>query len=85
MGTLTLKQINRLFWLGRYSERLDTTLRYMMKYYDIMIDGTPAPYEDICRMLTIPDIYTSVDDFWERYLFDQDNPDSMARACWIME
>lgn len=81
MGTLTLKQINRLFWLGRYSERLDTTLRYMMDYYDSMIDGTPDPYEDFCRMLTIPNVYKDVDNFWHDYLFDPGNPDSMATAA----
>lgn len=81
MGTLTLKQINRLFWLGRYSERLDTTLRYMMDYYDSMIDGTPAPYEEFCRMLTIPNIYDDREVFWHDYLFDPENPDSMVTAA----
>lgn len=49
-----------------------------------MIDGTPTPYEDICEMLTIPDVYTSTDEFWQHYLFDRDNPDSMARAADYM-
>ncbi|MGN0955200.1 alpha-E domain-containing protein [Dialister sp.] len=81
MGTLTLKQINRLFWLGRYSERLDTTLRYMMDYYDSMIDGTPAPYDSFCRMLSIPNVYKNEETFWHDYLFDPGNPDSMAAAA----
>lgn len=81
MGTLTLKQINRLFWLGRYSERLDTTLRYMMNFYDDMIDGTPASYDEFCRMLSIPDVYEDEETFWHDYLFDPENPDSMAAAA----
>ena len=31
MGTVTLSKQNRLFWLGRYAERVYTTTQYMMK------------------------------------------------------
>ena len=31
MDTVTLSKQNRLFWLGRYVERVYTTTQYMMK------------------------------------------------------
>ena len=34
MGSLTLSKIDRLYWMGRYAERVNTTLRFLMKYYD---------------------------------------------------
>ena len=39
MDTVTLSKQNRLFWLGRYAERVYTTTQYMMKQYDRLIDG----------------------------------------------
>ena len=67
--------------MGRYAERVNTTLRFMMKYDDQLIDGHPIDFHVICDRLSMPDIYTSDDDFVARFTFDEDNPDSIYTAA----
>lgn len=76
MGTLSLGQINHLFWLGRYMERVKTTLRVSGTVYDTLLDGT-ADVHRLCALLSIPDIYDGADDFIGRYMFDADDPNSV--------
>ena len=38
MDSLSVSKLNRLYWLGRYYERLATTLGYLWDWYDVMID-----------------------------------------------
>lgn len=79
MGTLSVNKINHLFWLGRYTERVSTTLRFMIDVGDKMLDGSgEVDYHDICRHLIIPDIYQDADDFCTRFLFEKENPDSIT-------
>lgn len=70
MGIVSLTTINRLFWVGRYSERVYTTLAYLNKCYDDMLDGTPMDYQDFCVKLGVPCSYQSVDEFFRNYIFD---------------
>ena len=81
MGSLTLSKIDRLYWMGRYAERVNTSLRFLMKYYDQLIDGHPMDHREICERLTVPDIYTGNDDFITRFIFDENNPDSIYTAA----
>lgn len=77
MGIISVEQTNRLFWLGRYSERVYTTLRLYSNSFDSMIDKKVYHYQDFCRMIDIPDIYGSKECFKESYPFDESNPDSI--------
>lgn len=77
MGIISIENTDRLFWLGRYSERVYTTIRLFADSYDLMIDIDFSNYEDFCRRLDIPNIYKSKEDFIERYSFDEYNPDSL--------
>lgn len=77
MGTISIEKMNHLLWLGRYTERVYTTLRMFDKYYDIMIDRDFFAYDDYCRRLTIPNIYSDKDHFTDSYLFEPENPDSL--------
>lgn len=77
MGTISLEKMNHLFWLGRYTERVYTTLLMFDKYYDMMIDQDEYAYHNYCTRLAIPDIYADVEDFTQSYLFSGKNPDSM--------
>ena len=78
MGVISVEQTDRLFWLGRYTERVYTTISLFSARVDRMIDGEPGGYVDFCRHLEIPDIYTSDEDFQEKYAFDIENPDSIV-------
>ncbi len=77
MGIISIEQTSRLFWLGRYTERVYTTIRLFSRYYDAMLDDGWT-YSDFCTMLEIPDVYSDRDDFNSRYPFDAENPDSIC-------
>lgn len=77
MAILSLTNSDRLYWLGRYSERVYTTLRFFAQYFDSMIDLDPGEYADFCKKQDIPNIYTSKEDFSKRYCFDENDPNSI--------
>jgi len=86
MQTLTATKINsgvssakanRLYWLGRYAERVYLTLHMLRKHFDLMIDKDKEAYITFCSRMGIENKYTSADDFTKRYLFDVSNPESV--------
>ena len=77
MGIISVEQANSLYWLGRYTERVYTTIRIYFKRFDQMIDESKDSYEQFCQMIDIPNVYTSREDFLKRYPFDTENPDSI--------
>ena len=77
MDIISVENADRLYWLGRYSERVFTTIRLFSASFDDMIDTKLDSYEDFCRRLEIPNIYTSGADFIRRYCFDPEVPDSI--------
>ena len=84
MGVISLEKSECLFWLGRYTERVYTTICIFNDVLDKMLDQEENRYVGFCERLNIPNIYTSPEDFVDRYLFDPENPDSiystLARA-----
>lgn len=77
MGIISIEKANELYWLGRYTERVFTTLQVFNSIYDKMIDQDTFAYDEFCMRLTIPNIYVSQEDFIKRYLFDEKNTDSL--------
>ena len=77
MGIITVNQSDCLFWLGRYIERVYTTLRMYNREYDRLIDETQDSYGAYCQRMGIPNIYSSREGFVKRYPFDASNPDSI--------
>lgn len=77
MAILSLENSDRLYWLGRYSERVYTTLRFFERQFDSMIDLKTDEYEEFCEQQDIPNIYTSKEDFAKRYCFDETDPNSI--------
>lgn len=78
MDIISVEQTNRLLWLGRYTERVYTTLRLYSNSFDTMIDEITDSYAQFCNMIDIPDVYGSKEEFQEKYPFDENNPDSIA-------
>ncbi len=69
---------NRLYWLGRYAERVYLTLHMLRKHFDLMIDEDKDAYIIFCTKMGVDkNKYTSADDFTKRYLFDATNPESV--------
>ena len=77
MGIISIEQTDRLFWLGRYSERVYTTLRLYSESFDRLIDIDSYDYAEFCRRLDIPDVYGSKEKFKERYPFDEEDTNSI--------
>lgn len=77
MGTITAVNVNNLFWLGRYTERVFSTLNAFFRYADKMLDSSKATYKKYLEYISVPDIYTGAEDFFDRYVFDGSVPDSI--------
>ncbi|MGM9759418.1 MAG: alpha-E domain-containing protein [Parabacteroides sp.] len=75
--TISAVKANRLFWLGRYVERAYLNLHLLRRYYDQMIDGDPAVYEEYYKKLDAP--YASLDTNWPflGLVYDEKNPCSL--------
>ncbi|MCI8497102.1 MAG: alpha-E domain-containing protein [Clostridiales bacterium] len=80
MSAFSLSTTNRLFWMGRYSERVFTTLQYMIETFDKMHNGKSADYINYCKCVGIPNIYQNQHHFCSCYLFDTTNPDSVITS-----
>ena len=68
---------NRLFWMGRYAERVYLALHLLRRHYDLMIDEDGDAYKTFCSKMGIEDKYHSPEHFIESYLYDEGNPDSV--------
>ena len=77
MGIITLKKSNHLFWLGRYIERVYTTLKYYIKGVDKMIDKNPNYYAEYYEKIGILDIYGSKEKFKKIYAFSEEDSNSI--------
>ncbi len=77
MGIISVEKADHLFWIGRYTERVFTTLAAFFEFYDRMIDVDLAAYKKFCERIAIPDIYTDRKDFIRRYLYDETDPNSV--------
>lgn len=78
MGVISIEHSDRLFWLGRYTERVFTTLKTLEKQYDSMIDTNPMKYTEFLNIFGLDDIYGNMQDFVASFLFDKNNPHSVA-------
>ena len=56
MGIISLNKASRLYWLGRYTERVYTGLKKAKPIYDAGVDGREGDYADYCFRLGIPGI-----------------------------
>lgn len=71
---------NQLYWLGRYEERVYTTLHLLRKCYDKMIDGEPNEYVSFWQKFNVANTYLSNEDFELGMLYDENNPNSVLSA-----
>lgn len=80
MGIVSLENTDRLYWLGRYSERVYTTIRLFSLSFDRLLDlegDDMAHIAQFCKDLEIPNIYRTKEDFLSRYCFDGQDPNSI--------
>lgn len=77
---ISAMKANRLYWLGRYEERVYLTLHLLRKCYDKMIDGDPKDYETFWQKLDVCNTYKTTEDFQHGMMFDEDNISSVLSA-----
>ena len=77
MGIKSVMNTDRLYWLGRYSERVFTTLKLFSESFDTLIEQYGEDHRGFCASLEIPDVYIDKDDFIDRYAFSLDDPNSI--------
>ncbi len=84
MGTVTLNKNNRLFWLGRYAERLCQGVANVRAMQDQLIDGDAADAAHYCRCLGVDIAFTTAEEFCQRYCFDRTLSASLASTADAM-
>ena len=77
MGTISLEHSDRLYWLGRYTERFFTTLKALGRVYDSMLEEKSG-YQDYLACFALEDTYSDSKEFIRSFLFDDANPNSAA-------
>ncbi len=77
MGIITVEKAKDLLWLGRYSERVYTTIQTFFIAFDRLIEAEEEKYKEFCKRVDVPDVYGSKEVFLKNYPFDRDNPDSI--------
>lgn len=77
MGAFSIAQTGHLYWLGRYLERVKMTLDAFDGLYGKILDDVELDVDELCQWLAIPNVYGDIDDFSKRYLFDEDDPNSI--------
>lgn len=77
MGIISVEQADRLYWLGRYTERVNTTIRMFSRSFDSTIDRISGSFDEFCKLIDIPNVYADIEDFNRNYPFDEDNPNSI--------
>lgn len=77
MGIISIEKADRLFWLGRYVERVFTTLNVFFDYFDKMLDSDEKAYIKFCEDLSIPPYYEDRDDFIAKFLFSKEDENSV--------
>lgn len=76
MDIIALNKVDNLIWLGRYSERVYSTIKEFFISYDKMLEH-PNFYIKYCNDFKIPNIYSDTEDFVKRYIKDTNDPNSI--------
>jgi hypothetical protein len=80
MDIISVDHSSNLFWLGRYAERVYTTLFTFFDYYDKMLDKDKGCYRTFLEKLEIEDKYGGSDSFVRGYFYNDgvDEPDDFS-------
>ena len=73
MGIISVEHSSNLYWLGRYAERVYTTLDTFFDYHDAMIDRDKNSYRDFLERLEVEDKYGSYESFIDGFLYETDD------------
>ncbi|WP_300729563.1 alpha-E domain-containing protein [uncultured Bacteroides sp.] len=75
---ISATKANRLYWLGRYAERVYISLHLLRRYYDRMIDGDSKDEEiEYYKRIDASCTYPDAKSFKLGYMYDKKNPSSL--------
>ncbi len=77
MGTISVEHSDRLYWLGRYTERVFTTLKTLQELIDRMLESRNC-YTEYLSWFRLSDAYADNKAFIHSFLYDSSNPNSIA-------
>ncbi|MBR4944366.1 MAG: alpha-E domain-containing protein [Peptococcaceae bacterium] len=80
MGAISLEKSSQMYWLGRYTERVFTTLQAYLILFDETVDERQVLYDKFCYAMGIPDVYGSQAAFFENFLFDANDGASVMSS-----
>ncbi len=76
--TIPAAKANRLYWLGRYAERVYISLHLLRRYYDEMIDGDSKDFDEFYKKLDVGNDGVPDDEtFRLNQMYDPTNPCSL--------
>ncbi|MDR1869732.1 MAG: alpha-E domain-containing protein, partial [Treponema sp.] len=73
MGIISVEHSSNLYWLGRYAERVYTTLDTFFDYHDATLDRDKNSYRDFLERLEVEDKYGNYESFLEGFLYGPDD------------
>ena len=80
LALVTASKADNLYWLGRYTERVFTTLNQFFPFYDRVMDTDVDAFRPSARALALPEDFQDFDAFIHSFLYDEKNPDSVRSA-----
>jgi uncharacterized alpha-E superfamily protein len=72
MDIVSVEHRSNLYWLGRYAERVYTTLDTFFDYHDATLDKDKNSYRSFLEKLDIEDKYGNYDNFIQGFLYGTD-------------
>ena len=80
MGSLSLEKVDHLLWLGRYVERSQTTLHFILSTYDAALDSVEGNWKGQLEELGFDQQNDDPIEFFRACLFEMDHPCSLAHS-----
>lgn len=80
LALVTSSKTDTLYWLGRYTERVFTTIKRFFPFYDQVMDTDVDAFRPFARALDLPEDFADFDAFIQNFLYDESNPDSVHAA-----
>lgn len=80
LALVTSSKADNLFWLGRYTERVYTTLTRFFPFYDRVMDTNVDAFRPLADALDLPTDFQDFDAFVTSFLYDANDPNSVRFA-----
>lgn len=80
LALITASKADNLFWLGRYTERVYTTLVRFFPFYDRVMDTNVDAFRPLAEALDLPTDFEDFDAFINSFLYDKSDPNSVKFA-----